>query len=135
MHSVVFPQVATMQKELEELQPKLVVAQKENDEMMKVIDKETVEVEARSKVVKNDEAVANEKAAESQALKDEVTENIKKLKNNEMFLSTVWEWPCWSYTCSRGSLSSSRHTKGMVMSIILGSIFNVHVLYSLKTLP
>jgi len=67
-----------MQKELEELQPKLVVAQKENDEMMKVIDKETVEVEARSKVVKNDEAVANEKAAESQALKDEVTENIEK---------------------------------------------------------
>ena len=62
-----------MQKELEELQPKLVVAQKENDEMMKVIDKETVEVEARSKVVKSDEAVANEKAAESQALKDEVT--------------------------------------------------------------
>lgn len=61
-----------MQKELEELQPKLVVAQKENDEMMKVIDKETVEVEARSKVVKSDEAVANEKAAESQALKDEV---------------------------------------------------------------
>ena len=50
-----------MQKELEELQPKLVVAQKENDEMMKVIDKETVEVEARSKVVKSDEAVANEK--------------------------------------------------------------------------
>ena len=61
-----------MQKELEELQPKLVVAQKENDEMMKVIDKETIEVEARSKVVKTDEAVANEKAAESQALKDEV---------------------------------------------------------------
>ena len=66
-----------MQKELEELQPKLVVAQKENDDMMKVIDKETVEVEARSKVVKSDEAVANEKAAESQALKDEVnTRNV-----------------------------------------------------------
>ena len=61
-----------MQKELEELQPKLVVTQKENDDMMKVIDKETVEVEARSKVVKSDEAVANEKAVESQALKDEV---------------------------------------------------------------
>ena len=61
-----------MQKELEELQPKLVVTQKENDEMMKVIDKETIEVEARSKVVKSDEAVANENAAESQALKDEV---------------------------------------------------------------
>ena len=67
-----------MQKELEELQPKLVVAQKENDDMMKVIDKETVEVEARSKVVKSDEAVANEKAAESQALKDEVTKIMKE---------------------------------------------------------
>jgi len=76
-----------MQKELEELQPKLVVAQKENDEMMKVIDKETVEVEARSKVVKNDEAVANEKAAESQALKDEVT--IKQEKQVKCFLLTV----------------------------------------------
>ena len=66
-----------MQKELEELQPKLVVAQRENDEMMKVIDKETVEVEARSKVVKSDEAVANEKAAESQSLKDEVCQIVK----------------------------------------------------------
>ena len=40
--------------------------------MMVVIEKENIEVEARSKVVKKDEAVANEKAAEAQALKDEV---------------------------------------------------------------
>ena len=61
-----------MQKELEELQPKLVVAQADNKKMMAVIEKESAEVEARSKIVREDEKVANEKAAEAQALKDEV---------------------------------------------------------------
>ena len=61
-----------MQKELEELQPKLVKAQDENARMMVVIEKENVEVEARSKVVRKDEEIANGKAAEAQALKDEV---------------------------------------------------------------
>ena len=61
-----------MQRELEELQPKLVTAQEENSKMMVVIEKENIEVEARSKVVKKDEEAANEKTAEAQALKDEV---------------------------------------------------------------
>ena len=61
-----------MQKELEDLQPKLVTAQEENAKMMVVIEKENVEVEARSKVVRKDEEAANAKAAEAQALKDEV---------------------------------------------------------------
>ena len=64
-------QVATMQKELEDLQPELVKSQEENNKMLIVIDKETIEVEATSKRVKEDEAVANEQAAEAQALKDE----------------------------------------------------------------
>ena len=66
------PQVASMQKELEELQPKLVTAREENAKMMVVIERESVEVEARSKVVRKDEEVANEKAAEAKALKEEV---------------------------------------------------------------
>ena len=61
-----------MQKELEELQPKLKVAKEENEKMMTVIEKESTEVAARSKTVKKDEAIANEQAAEAQALKDEV---------------------------------------------------------------
>jgi dynein heavy chain len=69
-------QVASMQKELEELQPKLVVAQEENKSMMVVIEKESAEVEARSKIVRSDEKVANEKAAESQALKDECESDL-----------------------------------------------------------
>ena len=60
-----------MQKELEDLQPELVKSQEENNKMLIVIDKETIEVEATSKRVKEDEAVANEQAAEAQALKDE----------------------------------------------------------------
>ncbi|XP_020624937.1 dynein heavy chain 12, axonemal-like [Orbicella faveolata] len=64
-------QVADMQKELEELQPQLVETAKENTKMMKVIEKESAEVEARSELVRKDEAVANQKASESQALKEE----------------------------------------------------------------
>lgn len=60
-----------MQKELEELQPQLVVSARENSEMLIVIEKESCEVEATSKLVKSDEQVANEQAAQSQALKDE----------------------------------------------------------------
>ena len=66
-----------MQKELEELQPKLVEASAENERMMKVIEKESVEVEARSKIVKEEEKIANEKAAAAQALKDEVRNCIR----------------------------------------------------------
>ncbi|XP_063405511.1 dynein axonemal heavy chain 12-like isoform X3 [Mytilus trossulus] len=64
-------QVADMQKELEELQPQLVISAEENSKMMVIIEKESGEVEATSKIVKADEAVANVQAAEAQALKDE----------------------------------------------------------------
>ncbi|PVD24358.1 hypothetical protein C0Q70_14839 [Pomacea canaliculata] len=64
-------QVADMQKELEELQPQLVIAAEENTRMMGVIEKESAEVEETSKRVKADEAAANAQAAEAQALKDE----------------------------------------------------------------
>ena len=60
-----------MQKELSDLQPQLVVAAEENTRMMGVIEKESVEVEETSKIVKADEEVANKQAAEAQALKDE----------------------------------------------------------------
>ncbi|XP_019624138.1 PREDICTED: dynein heavy chain 12, axonemal-like isoform X1 [Branchiostoma belcheri] len=69
-------QVAEMQKELEDLQPQLITASAENEKMMVVIESETTEVEAKSKVVKADEAAANEKAAEAQALKDECESDL-----------------------------------------------------------
>lgn len=43
---------------------------------LKVIEKESGDVEAASKIVREDEAVANAKAAESQALKDECESDL-----------------------------------------------------------
>ncbi|XP_072835621.2 dynein axonemal heavy chain 7 isoform X1 [Pogona vitticeps] len=64
-------QVATMQVELEALQPQLRVASKQVDEMMLVIEKESLEVAKTEKIVKADEAVANEQAMAAKAIKDE----------------------------------------------------------------
>uniref|UniRef100_A0A2C9JD05 AAA+ ATPase domain-containing protein n=1 Tax=Biomphalaria glabrata TaxID=6526 RepID=A0A2C9JD05_BIOGL len=64
-------QVATMQTELEKLQPELVLSASETEKMMAIIEKESLAVEETSKKVKVDEAVANEAAAEAKTLKDE----------------------------------------------------------------
>ncbi|XP_046303228.1 dynein axonemal heavy chain 7 isoform X2 [Marmota monax] len=64
-------QVATMQYELEALQPQLKVASKEVDEMMVIIERESVEVAKTEKIVKADEIVANEQAMAAKAIKDE----------------------------------------------------------------
>ncbi|XP_075385072.1 dynein axonemal heavy chain 7 [Tenrec ecaudatus] len=64
-------QVASMQSELEALQPQLKVASKEVDEMMVIIERESVEVAKTEKIVKADETVANEQAMASKAIKDE----------------------------------------------------------------
>ena len=64
-------QVASMQVELEALQPELRVASKQVDEMMVVIEHESVDVAETEKVVKVDEAVANQQAMAAKAIKDE----------------------------------------------------------------
>lgn len=64
-------QVATMQVELEALQPQLRLASKEVDEMMVIIEHESEEVAKTQKVVCMDEAVANEQATAAKAIKDE----------------------------------------------------------------
>nr|XP_022323965.1 dynein heavy chain 7, axonemal-like isoform X6 [Crassostrea virginica] len=64
-------QVGLMQKELTDLQPQLREASKEVDEIMVVIEKDSIEVAKVEKVVKADEAVANEQAKAAKAIKDE----------------------------------------------------------------
>ncbi|XP_028254184.1 dynein heavy chain 7, axonemal isoform X2 [Parambassis ranga] len=71
-------QVATMQVELEALQPQLLVASKKVDEMMVVIEHESVEVAETEKVVKVDESVANEQAMAAKAIKDECDADLAK---------------------------------------------------------
>ncbi|XP_033843048.1 dynein axonemal heavy chain 7 [Periophthalmus magnuspinnatus] len=64
-------QVALMQMELEELQPQLRVASKKVDEIMVVIEHDSLEAAETEKVVKVDEAIANQQAMAAKAIKDE----------------------------------------------------------------
>ncbi|MFT7804825.1 dynein heavy chain 12, axonemal [Arapaima gigas] len=69
-------QVGEMKKELVDLQPKLEQAKIENTRMMEVIEVESVQVEAKSKVVRVDEEMATLKANEAQALKNECESDL-----------------------------------------------------------
>ncbi|EDL99070.1 rCG22195, isoform CRA_a [Rattus norvegicus] len=64
-------QVATMQGELEALHPQLKVASRQVDDMMIMIEKESIEVAKTEKIVKADETVANDQAMAAKAIKDE----------------------------------------------------------------
>ncbi|KAF6028575.1 DNAH7 [Bugula neritina] len=70
--------VAKMQVELTELQPQLIVASKDVDDMVVVIEKESIEVEKVAKVVSQDEAVANEQASAAQAIADDCDRDLSK---------------------------------------------------------
>ena len=63
--------VKSMQAELEGLKPNLVRAQKEADDLMKVIAEDSVRVEAQQKIVAQEEAVANAKAMDAKKIRDE----------------------------------------------------------------
>ncbi|XP_065142099.1 dynein axonemal heavy chain 12-like [Paramisgurnus dabryanus] len=69
-------QVGEMKKELVDLQPKLEQAKIDNTKIMKVIEVESVEVEAKSKLVRVDEEAATLKANEAQALKNECESDL-----------------------------------------------------------
>lgn len=58
-----------MQQELQELKPKLIQTSKETEELIKIIERETVDVEKVKKVVEADEAVANKAATEAKSIK------------------------------------------------------------------
>ncbi|XP_051515044.1 dynein axonemal heavy chain 12-like [Myxocyprinus asiaticus] len=69
-------QVGEMKQELVDLQPKLEQAKIDNTKIMKVIEVESVEVEAKSKLVRVDEETATLKANEAQALKNECESDL-----------------------------------------------------------
>ena len=71
-------QVGDMQVNLRNLQPQLIVASKEVDEIMVVVEKETIEVAKVEKVVKADEEVANEQARVAKAIKDDCDADLSK---------------------------------------------------------
>lgn len=64
-------QVGEMQKELTELQPKLIATSKETEEILVQVQSESVQVEKTKELVKADEAIATVKADEATAIKRE----------------------------------------------------------------
>lgn len=64
-------QIAIMKKELTALQPQLKEAARVTDEMMSVIERETKQVQEKSELVKEDEAMAHVQAEEATTLKTE----------------------------------------------------------------
>lgn len=64
-----YPQVSVMQEELTALQPELIQTSAETDKMMLKIEGETVDVDAKRKLVSADEKVANEAAAAAKLIK------------------------------------------------------------------
>uniref|UniRef100_A0A674AUS2 Dynein axonemal heavy chain 12 n=1 Tax=Salmo trutta TaxID=8032 RepID=A0A674AUS2_SALTR len=83
-------QVSEMKKELVDLQPKLEQAKIDNTKMMKVLAVESVQVEAKSKVVRVDEEAATLKANEAQALKNECESDLAEaIPALEMALSAL----------------------------------------------
>ncbi|GFR03643.1 dynein heavy chain 7, axonemal [Trichonephila clavata] len=68
--------IAKMQEKLTSLQPTLVIAGQKVEEQMAVVQAESADVAEVEKVVKQDEAVANEQAAHAQAIKDECDSDL-----------------------------------------------------------
>ncbi|CAL8109272.1 unnamed protein product [Orchesella dallaii] len=69
-------QVSVMQDELTALQPKLIETSAATEKLMIKIERDTVDVEATKEVVAADEALANEAAAASQAIKDDCENDL-----------------------------------------------------------
>lgn len=64
-------QVGSMQIVLNALRPKLIATSKETEEILLVIQSESIEVEKKKAIVQSDEVVANKKAGEAKAIKED----------------------------------------------------------------
>ncbi|GAB6023461.1 Dynein heavy chain 7, axonemal [Chamberlinius hualienensis] len=71
-------QVTTMQEELSILQPQLIEASKEVDDIMVIVEKDSLEVAEVEKIVKTDEAFANRQTLSAQAIKEECDQELEK---------------------------------------------------------
>ncbi|XP_055941760.1 dynein axonemal heavy chain 3-like [Argiope bruennichi] len=69
-------QIAIMQDQITALQPELTKKAQEIEQLMVVIESETVDVESQKELVAAEEAVANRKAADAQAIKDDCERDL-----------------------------------------------------------
>ncbi|KAK4472821.1 hypothetical protein MN116_004037, partial [Schistosoma mekongi] len=69
-------EISVMSVELQSLQPKLVQASKEVDEVMVVVEQQSAEASKQEKLVRVDEAVAGEQAKAAEAMKEECDSDL-----------------------------------------------------------
>ena len=70
-------QIAIMQKELNELQPQMIKASQEAEELIVTIEKEAAEVDQVKQVVEADKEKADRATAQAQSMKDEWEEQLE----------------------------------------------------------
>ena len=70
-------QIAIMQKELNELQPQMIKASQEAEELIVTIEKEAAEVDQVKQVVEADKEKADRATAQAQSIKDECEEQLE----------------------------------------------------------
>jgi len=75
-------QVTIMKQELEGLQPILLQTAEDTNKLLAQIDKDTKEAEATRAVVEAEEAIANIKAAEAKAIKDDCEAELAVVRKN-----------------------------------------------------
>lgn len=69
-------EISLMSVELQSLQPKLVQASKEVDEVMIVVEQQSAEAAKQEKLVRVDEAVAGEQAKAAETMKEECDNDL-----------------------------------------------------------
>ena len=70
-------QIVAMQKELTDLQPKMIKMSQETEDLINVIEKEAGEVDAVKQIVEADTEKANKAAMEAQSIKDECEDQLE----------------------------------------------------------
>lgn len=85
-----------MQAELLDLQPKLIETSQETEELINIIEQETIEVEDIKRIVEVDESVANKAAQEAEAIKVWVSD----LLNVDLSWFTFCVFSEFAFQCS-----------------------------------
>lgn len=70
--------VSKMQRDLEDLQPKLIESSKLTEQKEKIVEAETIEAEKIREVVAGEEAIASASAAEATAIKEDCEKELKE---------------------------------------------------------
>nr|XP_040564670.1 dynein heavy chain 7, axonemal-like [Lepeophtheirus salmonis] len=108
-------QVSVMQTEMNAIQPKLVVASKDVDEVLSIVDKEQYEVTEQDKILKSEESIVNEKKKLADTIRSDCESELAEVTS---FVEASLEMIS---SLSQSELSSIRGMKGPTISLKLNT--------------